>query len=277
MKDTLLGKILVERGLVTQAQLDEALTLQAQNPERLLGHILVDQGHLRYAVLVTTIVSDHHLPLAREMLAERERAGEELDELGVPLPRLSTPEMRALILGAKEFPVALPSPSLEHFKLDSSMERELAEDAFSLIDHGQMDEAKQVLVQGLTISPDSQALRYLQSWLLAEQGNAEQSMQSVEKHLPDFTHNPTLLWLMAYNRQRLHKHSEAVENYQALLKKYTPNTQWYFALAFSLQHLHYWKKARQVYTHYIRITRGENKWTVYARAQITDMVKQHGA
>lgn len=276
MKETLLGKTLVQNGLVTPAQLKEALALQVQSPERLLGHILVDKGYLRYATLVTTIVSHQHLPMARYMLAERDRAGEQLDENGVPLPRVSEEEMKALAIEVKEFPVPLPTPSLEYFKLDSSMERELAEDAFSLIDHGQMEEAKQVLVQGLTISPDSQPLRYLQCWLLAEQGKAEQSLQTLEKNLPDFTRNPTLLWLAAYSRQRLHRHNEAVENYQALLKKHKPNNHWYFGLAYSLQHLHYWKKARQVYTHFIRISSGENKWTVYAREQISIIVKQHG-
>src|SRR5690554_1302072 len=200
MKETLLGKTLVQNGLVTPAQLKEALALQVQSPERLLGHILVDKGYLRYATLVTTIVSHQHLPMARYMLAERDRAGEQLDENGVPLPRVSEEELKALAIEAKEFPVPLPTPSLEYFKLDSSMERELAEDAFSLIDHGQMEEAKQVLVQGLTISPDSQPLRYLQCWLLAEQGKAEQSLQTLEKNLPDFTRNPTLLWLAAYSR-----------------------------------------------------------------------------
>ena len=277
MKDTLLGKTLVEKGLVTPAQLDEALAQQQEYPERLLGHILVEQGYLRYATLVTTIVHDQHVPMAREMLAERARAGEQLDEHGVPLPRFSDAEMATLVFKENEFPVPIPTPSLEHFTVDSSMERELAEDAFSLIDHGQMEEAKQVLVQGLTISPDSVPLRYLQCWLLAEQGEAEQSIKSLEKHQPDYPRNPTLLWLAAYNRQRLHRHNEAVENYQALLKKYKPNHRWYFALAYSLQHLHYWKKARQVYTHFIRISSGENKWTVYARAQIAEIVKQHGA
>lgn len=276
MKEELLGRILVKEGLVTQAQLDEALALQQQEPDLLVGHILVDKGYLRYAQLVTTIVSYQHLPIARNILEQRAKSGEQVDEMGVPMPRLSSKEMAALTFKPKEFPVPFPAPSLEHIDMESDTERELAEDAFSLIDHGEMEEAKQVLVQGLTILPGSEALRYLQAWLLAEQNKPDQSIQSIEKHHPQYTRIQTLLWLMAYNRQRMSQHAEAVENYQALLHGKKPRPEWYFGLAYSLQHLHYWKKARQVYTHFIKISRGENKWTKYAREQVATIVREHG-
>ena len=39
-----LGEFLVENKIITQEQVTEALTLQKDNPERLIGHILVTMG-----------------------------------------------------------------------------------------------------------------------------------------------------------------------------------------------------------------------------------------
>ncbi|MBN1899617.1 MAG: hypothetical protein JW827_12650 [Spirochaetes bacterium] len=44
----LFGEILVEKGKITQEQLDEGLQLQRDNPERKLGEILVTLNHLKY-------------------------------------------------------------------------------------------------------------------------------------------------------------------------------------------------------------------------------------
>jgi alanine racemase len=44
--DIKVGEFLVNSGIVTTAQLQEALALQKDNPERLVGEILVTQGAL---------------------------------------------------------------------------------------------------------------------------------------------------------------------------------------------------------------------------------------
>ena len=41
-----IGEELVQQGLVTQAQLDEALAVQKSEPDRKIGEILVSLGHL---------------------------------------------------------------------------------------------------------------------------------------------------------------------------------------------------------------------------------------
>jgi hypothetical protein len=46
MKDVKVGEFLMESGLITNAQLAEALALQRDNPDRLVGEILVTQGVL---------------------------------------------------------------------------------------------------------------------------------------------------------------------------------------------------------------------------------------
>ncbi len=40
----LLGDTLVKSGVITQAQLDEALKIQEKNPGRKLGEVLVEKG-----------------------------------------------------------------------------------------------------------------------------------------------------------------------------------------------------------------------------------------
>lgn len=40
------GEFLVKNGIITREQLDESLVMQRDNPERLIGEILVTQGAL---------------------------------------------------------------------------------------------------------------------------------------------------------------------------------------------------------------------------------------
>ena len=46
-RDILFGQIALERGLVTQAQLDEALKTQTDGDGRQIGMLLIDAGHLQ--------------------------------------------------------------------------------------------------------------------------------------------------------------------------------------------------------------------------------------
>lgn len=56
-----LGTLLVERGLITQAQLDDALKQQAREGGR-LGDILVNTGALGYYALYESVAENHQLP-----------------------------------------------------------------------------------------------------------------------------------------------------------------------------------------------------------------------
>ncbi|MCP4130704.1 MAG: hypothetical protein GY754_06950 [bacterium] len=49
------GKFLVENGIITDAQLNDALDLQKHNPERLLGQVLVTQGVLSKEDLIMAL------------------------------------------------------------------------------------------------------------------------------------------------------------------------------------------------------------------------------
>ncbi len=64
-----IGEFLVENGLITRAQLQDSLELQKDNPERMIGEILVTQGILSKeeiimameAYLMTTDAGEIHV------------------------------------------------------------------------------------------------------------------------------------------------------------------------------------------------------------------------
>lgn len=53
--EILVGKFLVENGIISQEQLDDALEMQKDNPERLTGEILVTQGVLSKEDLIMAL------------------------------------------------------------------------------------------------------------------------------------------------------------------------------------------------------------------------------
>ena len=275
MRDQRLGDILLARGLIKRGQLEDALTEQKQSPDRLLGHILVNRGYLSHAELIRVIVTDKHLPMARAALDRRRISNQPTDEHGIPLLRVSEGEARELAMPQEEFPVPFPEPQPNDFSLTSEMEKELADDAFTAVAAGRLDEVRQIITQGLTILPDSEPLRFLTAWLQAVDRRFEKAREALEHHFGARHDNASAIWLLAWCQQRLGEHRGAVELYQRLLRRADPVQVWYFGLAYSLDELGYWKKAREVYTYFVRIMRGENKYTWYARKRLREIIAQH--
>ncbi len=86
------GEFLVQNGIITQEQLSESLLLQRDNPERMIGEILVTQGALSKedivmaleAYIMTTDAGDIHvdewldqeeIDMLIEKIREQERPG----------------------------------------------------------------------------------------------------------------------------------------------------------------------------------------------------------
>ena len=63
-----LGKLLVEKGVVSQGDLFEALAEKHAHPDRRLGEILVGRGHLSGAALASALAEQHGFDLAAETL-----------------------------------------------------------------------------------------------------------------------------------------------------------------------------------------------------------------
>ena len=61
-----LGRVLVERGFLTDAELREALAEQLARPERRLGEILVEDGYLSGAALASALAEQHGVDLGSE-------------------------------------------------------------------------------------------------------------------------------------------------------------------------------------------------------------------
>jgi type IV pilus assembly protein PilB len=62
---TRMGDILVERGLVTRAQLEECLVLQKTSPGERLGQILVRKGYTSEDVVMECLAAEYSLPFVR--------------------------------------------------------------------------------------------------------------------------------------------------------------------------------------------------------------------
>jgi hypothetical protein len=67
-----LGKILVENGFLSQAELDKALAAQAEHPDRRLGEILVARGALTGTDLALALADQHGLDLGPKTTLEAE-------------------------------------------------------------------------------------------------------------------------------------------------------------------------------------------------------------
>lgn len=65
-----LGTLLVERGLVTDEQLESALAEQERRPERRLGEILVARGYLTGAALAQALAQQHGVGLEKDLEVE---------------------------------------------------------------------------------------------------------------------------------------------------------------------------------------------------------------
>ena len=63
-----LGKLLVEKGFVSQGALLEALVEKGDHPNRRLGEILVERGHLTGAALASALAEQHGLNVEAEAL-----------------------------------------------------------------------------------------------------------------------------------------------------------------------------------------------------------------
>lgn len=273
MRDDRLGDILLAKRLISRSQLESALAEQRRHPERLLGNLLIQQGILSHAELVRIIVSEQHLPMARAVLDRRKQANQPLDAHGVPLLRVPPEEAASLAMAEGAFPSPTPLPRLEDFSMTSETEKELTADAFIAIEADKLDEARQIITQGLTILPDSLPMRYLTAWLQSMDKRIDKSLLILDQHFGTSSDNASALWLMAWNLQKLNRHKEAADLLQRMLRRRNPLQGWYFALAYSLDELRFWKKARQVYTYFIRITQGESQYTWYARQRLRIIIE----
>lgn len=56
-----IGELLMERGIISQEQLDEALKIQSEN-KKLLGEILVDLGYATEEEVMTSLTTQYGMP-----------------------------------------------------------------------------------------------------------------------------------------------------------------------------------------------------------------------
>jgi len=59
------GELLIERGLLTRQQLDDAIALQAKSPDKLIGEILKDEGYIDEAQLVSALAHSKGVPFVK--------------------------------------------------------------------------------------------------------------------------------------------------------------------------------------------------------------------
>lgn len=92
IRERKVGQFLVENGIVTDDQLSEALLLQKDNPDRLIGEILVTQGVLSKEDLIMALemflmVTDSQIEHVDEWLDQ-----DEIDMLLEKKKKESTPQ-----------------------------------------------------------------------------------------------------------------------------------------------------------------------------------------
>jgi len=74
-----LGKLLVEKGLVSERALGEALIEKSDHPDRRLGEILVERGHITGAALASALAEQHGLHV------ETGELGADVETVAVPV------------------------------------------------------------------------------------------------------------------------------------------------------------------------------------------------
>ena len=92
IRERKVGQFLVENGIVTDDQLSEALLLQKDNPDRLIGEILVTQGVLSKEDLIMALemflmITDSQIEHVDEWLDQ-----DEIDMLLEKKKKESTPQ-----------------------------------------------------------------------------------------------------------------------------------------------------------------------------------------
>lgn len=110
--DRRLGDVLLDHGLITQAQLKKALSLQkAYGQKQKLGDILVKQGWLSQRDLMCIASRNYHIPLAHALLNQRESFRKTLQEDDVPdKNELAEPPKTEPVADIESVPVPAPQP-----------------------------------------------------------------------------------------------------------------------------------------------------------------------
>lgn len=102
------GALLIARGIITPAQLDHALTIQAESPFLRIGEILLGLGYLSFSLLKGTLEDQYHdvrlgqlllemrlvtMPYLEAALEVQERTGERLGPILLALDALTESQL----------------------------------------------------------------------------------------------------------------------------------------------------------------------------------------
>ncbi len=139
-----------------------------------------------------------------------------------------------------------------------------------LLERGRMDDARQVLEQGLIAVPGQASFATLLARIYVEQNTEPKAIVLLEQQRNNAKSNPDTLALLATLYQRAARHGEAIAAYKEALNLRPLEGKWWLGLGISQEAEQNWNEARFAYER-VRDTNVEPRLARYAEQRLAIM------
>lgn len=230
------GNVLVEKKIINQSQLDEALLYQKTHKGLKLGDIIISLGFAEDIQVLKSVTLDYHIPMAIELLRKQGRDVSHLIHLS----------------GSGILDNALmeeTESSLEKFRYTFEIQKLLDEKLFSfdineetllntlivMIDQEKYQQAINYALDSISNFPNSKLIIYVLTWLYIKEGLITDAEVLNRQMNPNYMEQYHIIELLAFGRMANKEYKEAIVLYKALLKmdEVKQNSIWFFYFGYS--------------------------------------------
>lgn len=295
--DRRLGDVLLDHGLITQAQLKKALSLQkAYGQTQKLGDILVKQGWLSQRDLMCIASKNYHIPLAQALFNQRESFRQALREdnrqlnnrdvanspdtavpdiqsIPVPAPQplnhAKEPDSHSTVHTPRSFDYTLTSLRNLHWEtLDADPEHEFAELLGLCLQKDLPDEeAFNKRLTALAPWSSKRDIVLLGAWY----DIAARRFPKAQMALEPWSEDPDAVQLWLDAGLLSESYPDVVRRVKQCLARPKPLLHWYFVLGYALDELGAVGPAQTVFRHYSKHADPLTKTGRYALKRLKDV------
>lgn len=233
------GDILVEKKIITESQLKEALLYQKTHEGLKLGDIIIALGFAKDIQVLKSVTLDYHVPMAIELLKKQGRDVSHLTHLsnsGILNNHIIDKEENSL----EKFRYNFEIPKLIDEKLFcfDINEEVILDSIIAMIDQENYQQAIHYSLDSISKFTNSKIIIYILTWLYTKEGlitDAEALNRQMNQGYEEQYH---ILELLAFGKIIDKNYKEAIVIYKNLLKmeesKDKPIWYFYFGYAFDL-------------------------------------------
>lgn len=250
------GDILVEKKIITQAQLKEALLYQKAHKDLKLGDILISLGFAKDIQVLKSVTLDYHIPMAIELLKKQGRDVSHLTHLsnsGILDNKMVKKEETVL----DKFRYNFKMPKLIDEKLFSFDVNEdvILSTTIEMIEQKKYQQAINYSLDTMSNFSNSKIIIYVLTWLYIKEGLITDAETLNRQMNPEYLNQYHILELLSFGKIMNKEYKNAIIFYKDLLKmeESKNNHIWYFYFGYAFD-LNSDNKvfAEKFYRHYLK-------------------------